>query len=110
MKLTIEKKNKLLDYAIERINQYDKALRYDNAGIANAFMPLCIGCRIAGREFLGVIIRDCKICPFAIKKNGTRCRPKWQMWKKPKEHQDDLIKAVNKWCEKFYPKYEVVRV
>ena len=110
MNLTTKKKNELLDYAIERINQYDDFLDKSLASVAIYLMPDCKGCELAGRIPLK-LAADCSICPFSINNHKyTACRPFRQLNKTPKKHQDDLIKAVNKWCKKFYPKYKVVRV
>lgn len=107
MNLTIKKKNELLDYAIERINQYDSILHEEDVLCVLDLMPSCDGCLYAEVEGeFGV----CKICPFAIAERKTRCRPCGQLEKTPRKHQDDLIKAVNKWCKKFYPEFKVVRV
>lgn len=108
MNLATKKKNELLDYAVERINQYDSVLHEKDAFDALEWIPPCDGCLYAEAEGeLGV----CKICPFAMDGDyGTACRPCGQLCKTPRKHQSDLIKAVNKWCKKFYPKYKVVRV
>ena len=102
MKLTVKKKNELLNYAIKRINQYDKFLKHRTTCMAHRDMPDCIGCSKTGD--------NCEICPFNIDGNLLgACRPIGQLRKSPKEHQGDLIEAVNNWCKKFYPSYKVAR-
>lgn len=107
MNLTIKKKNELLDYAIERINQYDEAREHRGLYYIYSNLPTCLGCLHASVSGYG----ECSICPFAIDCGSEiACRPRGQWAKTPKDHQSDLIKAVNKWCEKFYPEFKVVRV
>lgn len=97
-------RDKLLDYAIERINQYDKLNKDGRFGVAKSELPSCSGCTLADY--------DCSICPFNIIKEDDGCRPNftWRYHYTIKNHQDNLIKSTKDWCKKFHPEYTIKEI
>ena len=100
------KKIELLDYAIERINQYDKADNTCSAIAAVTVLPHCSGCSLADYK--------CSECPFNITNSGGlehRCRGEYFFnGKTAKEHQNDLIDALKRWCRKFNVPFTIERI
>lgn len=90
------KANKILDYAIKRINEYDKVKRK-----GRNFKPY----DLSSCKMCKMVERDCRECPFSM--HGCDCRP-YKITKYQdlaynvsfKEHQENLIEVVSKWAEK----------
>ena len=103
-------KIKLLNYAIKRINEYDKfkkrTTRVDLEGLS-----ICRGCvlsKIARENDKQADYSEimCEYCPFSINPED-RCRPDSFYEKSTGYHQKRLIKALKDWCKKFLPEYEI---
>lgn len=100
------KKEKLLNYAIDRINQYDDTdLDKPFSGEAR-LMPDCHACEFADD--------NCELCPFNNMDDyvSMPCRPisHWDFSYTARIHRDNLIKSVKIWCKEYYPEYTIVKV
>ena len=101
------KLKRFLDYAIERINEYDEV---DGSERFNALkLSPCEGCEIAIEIGDDWIIK-CLVCPFNITEDRdfNACRPFKE--RTMKQHQDMLIKATKRWCKKYLPEHSIERV
>lgn len=99
-------KTKVLNYAIDRINKYDKPSAKKGLGNCNI-------CDLVGHV--------CRECPFYdIDKvlhcsNHKRCGDKGGVKARQhginiKSHQDILIKRTKDWCKRFYPKFTIEKI
>ena len=108
----MNKKQKLefLDYAIERINEYDKVIDVPvNDGTSFSSPNDCSGCAIAKKIVGGNGNGACDVCPFSINE-VDRCRPDSYYHGKVKTHQNKLIGALERWCIKFKLPYTIERI
>lgn len=100
------KKEELLNYAIERINQYDD-VELEKPFLYELFdIPTCRACEFADD--------NCELCPFNNMGEyyDSPCRPIEYdcILYTIRTHRDKLIKSVKKWCKEYYPEYTIVKV
>lgn len=117
-----EMKDELLDYAIKRINEYDRFDNRPDDKLDTVVLSRCLGCTLANE--------NCSICPFnfasstkvnleddSCNKNiGCRgyrltdenfCETAYREDTAVKMHQKRLMRAVRKWCKRFYPEFTI---
>jgi hypothetical protein len=105
-------KDKLLDYAIERINQYDEE---------GSFKKMkCVGCWLSS-EAREPGYSACDVCPFNTESllhredmRDCNCGERGAAHRSPRNRKAELIwknmliKALKRWCKKFYPEYKII--